>query len=287
VRFFKTDGNAIILDLSDEWKNKVKKIIVPQGMILNVQASKDLSINTTDGFGNSTNSKKSAFIVDTSELSSVSFNGDNVSTNGWGNLSVFDDIPDDSSDSVCSFGTQSVRNYCCNQQSKSIPPSGSGCPQNGIWAFNNALSVCQYQCVTPDSEDEVDEAPSCGVGAQAVRNLCCTQQNINTSHNSCSGSWVYSSSSGICQYQCYENQTNDVSSQGDSIGKYCSIYPGASERNDCCNDALKNNLSTGPHTGFPDCIGKWEFEKDTCSFRCAAYGEQIEILREVKDEFGK
>ena len=111
----------------------------------------------------------------------------------------------------------------------------------------------------------------------------------------CIGNWKFSTSNKECEYKCLTtDELEDYFGEGnregfvEEISKKCISKNGKDERNNCCNDNLKNGLSMGPKKGYPDCLGKWYFEEveenlTGCQFQCASPLEARKILKELKN----
>lgn len=172
---------------------------------------------------------------------------------------------------------QEYRNECCQQTNEETPDSG--CDYGGYWLFNYHTRLCFYHCFHP-----------CNAGTQEERDSCCADENYYASTPGCIGNWKFDNTVRTCEYQClseeelesYYNQ-DDPLEYRDFVSEACSSH---NNPNECCDYNLKNQLSIGPHPGFPDCIGRWEFPVGTlgCNFRCSDYGEMMDILKQLQDQ---
>ncbi|QQR83196.1 hypothetical protein IPJ72_05320 [Candidatus Peregrinibacteria bacterium] len=137
--------------------------------------------------------------------------------------------------------------------------------------------------------------PQCGVGSQAVKDQCCYHVYHNTPTVNCSGSWGFNESEQRCAFTCFDGQPpvpeepNPVIPtpgvpQTDPVSLTCSKQVTVDGQNVCCDDNLSNQLHIGPRPGYPDCIGRWVFNKQAfeCQFRCSSFGEMKEILQELR-----
>ena len=141
--------------------------------------------------------------------------------------------------------------------------------------------------------EEEDEDMDCSVGAQSERNSCCAQKHEGE-YQGCLGSWNFNNAAKACDFDCDSGGSagdsvgqggseGDGDSYDDPISNYCAVLNNEDDKSLCCNDSLKNDLSTGPRPGFPDCIGTWYFDGDSgCEFECADRAEMIEILNQIK-----
>ena len=166
------------------------------------------------------------------------------------------------------------------------------CKGLGHWVFDNSTRSCDYTCEVIESEEEEEEMVECGIGGQDERNACCSSQNVGT-YQGCLGSWVYNNAAQACSFACNDlddpvdppegGNGGSTSAFGDPVSDFCFTIQDSPSRDLCCNDALKNPLSSGPRSGFPDCIGTYYFnEKIGCEFECADHVEMMEILDEIK-----
>lgn len=300
-------GNVTEIDFSDQWAGVSGTIAVPKGMLIDVSLSEDGTIEINDAGGKKTINGKNSFLIDTSNLNSFELgNSGKIILDGWGNLIVWDDekwdlLGDRNGGSgegadnsfpdtlpYCGIGSQAIRNYCCEMQKKEAdaPP----CDGTSYWVFDNIERDCAHKCDMPQIVENVPPAPSanCGVGAQTVRNNCCALSYAGQ-YQGCIGSWNYNNASQNCEFVC-SNIPPDEGSGGtggptfdDPVSNYCSSVQKATDKDLCCNNALKNGLSSGPHPGYPDCIGTWYFDQDLgCEFRCAEYTEMMKILDEIR-----
>jgi hypothetical protein len=289
-------------------------ITVPKGMLLDVSLSGAGTVDINDPAGKKTINGRDSFLVDTANLDSFEVGElGNVTLNGLGNLIVWDDEKWDvlsnltdagNADSgtgglpYCGVGSQIIRNYCCKIQKKDADTPV--CIGTGIWVFDNSERNCTYSCEISGNGPANSER-DCGVGSQTVRNNCCAQR-FAGQHQGCVGSWNYNNAGEDCEFVCSNGQplvegngngngNGDGGgggglpkfSYGDPTSDFCSTIKESPAKDTCCNDALKNNLSSGPHPGYPDCIGTWIFDIDAgCKFKCAEYTEMMRILDEVR-----
>ena len=325
VRFFTANYGAEF-GLSEEWKNVSGTIIVPEGMLIELDIPDDSNddIPSLVRLGGGGSSYYSININN----SNISFNdqGDDDSGltedddqeegegdesqdsgddgEGSGDQGGDDDSPappptppppppdegdddeesDDEGDDdvvvgedsiVCSIKLkQEERNECC--QEANIDTPHPECDYTGYWLFNYNTRLCYYHCFHP-----------CNIGSQAERDECCAEQNHYSTTPPCIGNWVYDNLLRSCVYECLSEEEleeyygDDEGYDTDLISAACSDH---SNPDLCCDYHLKNELSIGPRPGFPDCLGMWYFEEGTslCEFRCASYGEMLEILEQLE-----
>ncbi|MBN2307167.1 hypothetical protein JXD20_04230 [Candidatus Peregrinibacteria bacterium] len=299
------NGIYTTLEFSDELSEITGTIAVPQGMLLDVSLSGGRFVTIDDIGGKKSIAAEDSFLVDTSNLSAMVVDDQgNISLSSPGDLIVWDDeewdpldgnVSEESQGIVyCGIGAQSIRNYCCELENadEEVP----ACNGIGYWFFNNSARDCDFACEASDSGSEVVEEIDCGVGGQVERNMCCASQHVGE-YQGCIGSWRYNAAAQVCEFKCDVVDgavgSNDdggggdggTFSYGDPVSDYCSGIISDENRDLCCNDALKNNLSSGPHPGFPDCIGKWKFDVQLgCKFECAEHAEMMEILNELKQK---
>ena len=304
------EGGLTTIDFSGDWAGVSGTIIVPKGMLIDVSFSGRATVDINDAGGKKTINGKKSFLIDTTNLNSFEVGeSGNIILDGWGDLIVWDDekwdMLGDGGDSddeesgggdtdlpiYCGIGSQVIRNYCCEMQKKGAdsPP----CDGRSYWIFDNTARDCAHKCEMPESNQ--NEPPvvtsDCGVGAQTARNNCCALR-FAGQYQGCIGSWNYNNASQDCEFVCSNNVPPEEEdggggtpgfSYGDSVSDYCATIQKPSDKDTCCNDALKNNLSSGPHPGYPDCIGTWYFDVDSgCEFRCAEHTEMMKILDEIK-----
>ena len=306
------DGIFARFGISAEFSSLSGTIVVPGGILIDVTLSQDRSIDI-DGKQEVTSSD--SFLIDTTTLNSFKLNSSGgVVLDSWGDLIVWDDETWDLLEDVgasgdgsveggegsasdgliyCGIGSQAIRNYCCVlENADTDTPDCSGL---AYFVFDNSARDCAFKCELDDSQEEEDgqevEQLDCGVGSQAVRNTCCADQHVGE-YQGCLGSWYYNNAGSFCAFQCdvfdpvndsESNPDGESVSFGDPVSDYCWTILDEEDRNLCCNDTLKNNLSSGPRPGFPDCIGKWYFDEELgCEFRCSDYVEMIQILNEIK-----
>lgn len=311
---YESDGIYTKFGLSSDWAGISGTITVPEGILLDVTLSSAKDLLVEDGAGEKTISQKDSFLVDTNGLSTFGFDGEVFDLEGWGHLILWDDetwdvLTDDSQTAssgdpgssenfedegvtYCGIGSQSIRNYCCETQNFGNAPVCSG---TGYWIFDNSERECSFSC---NVEEGSEELADCGVGAQAERNSCCAAQHSGE-YGGCIGDWYYNNSQQNCAFQCSEESSSGgppdgtsgdgstssdtIINYGDPVSNYCADITNVTDRDACCNDALKNPLSSGPRPGFPDCIGKWKFNSNLgCGFECAEHTEMMEILNEIK-----
>ncbi len=314
VRFFKTDSDGAGFTFSDEWQELSGTIIVPEGTLLDIRLADEIGVVINNELiGNS-----KSFLVDTNSVDSIVGGGsisiesssdpiiwdtdswdpidspdddddDGLSSSGTTDESNDDDQDDEYVPAECSVGSQVIRNYCCERLNEDNVPSPT-CDGFGYYAFNNLLRECEFQCESEDSEDEEEGVDVCSIGSQLVRNDCCAQQNIGADTSYCVGEWQFNNLSRLCNYHCFtEDELEEYFGGGDDNDgssdelRLCENFESSEDKDECCDYNLANELSIGPRTGFPDCIGRWYFDNDDgCSFRCADYTEMIEILKELQ-----
>ncbi|MBU0706218.1 hypothetical protein KJ657_04290 [Patescibacteria group bacterium] len=308
------DGIFTKFGFSDEWSNITGTIEVPKGMLIDVTLAKKTKVNIDDAGGKREIESEDSFLIDSSTLNSFESGGSGgVFLNAWGDLIVWDDeqwdILDEGDDSggadagdaadagdvaptvYCGIGSQAIRDYCCITQN-----AGEETPLcDGLeyWIFNNVTRDCGFICEANEPEEEAAaEEADCGVGGQAERNTCCAQQHAGEYHG-CFGSWRYNNMKQDCEFNCdfidsvaspgEGEGEGEVDSFGDPVSDYCAAILDENDRNICCNDILKNNLSSGPRAGFPDCIGTWNFDvKLGCNFECAEHTKMLEIINIIR-----
>ncbi len=286
-------------------------ITVPEGMLMDVSLSGGRTITIDDVGGERVITGEDSFLVDTSTLESFTVDDSgNVFLDSWGNLTVWDDEKwdtldgngDDGTDNIvyCGIGSQAIRDYCCETENENEDTPDC----NGIshWIFDNSARACSFACEVNESVP-VDEPADCGIGSQAERDLCCSDQYVGV-YQGCIGTWRYNNLSQTCQFDCYSYDSYDPYdpvddpdddsdggeevvpfSYGDAVSDYCVTIISDEDRDFCCNDTLKNNLSSGPRPGFPDCIGTWQFNIELgCDFECAEHSEMMEILNELRQQ---
>lgn len=284
-------------------------ITVPEGIILDISLSEERLVKVDDIDGQKRIPGEDSFLVDTNNMTSliVDDSGD-VSLNAFGDLTVWDDESWDPLDDnggtddietivYCGIGSQAIRNYCCEQEN--ADEQATLCDGLGYWFFNNSERACDYACESlgEQGEGESEELLDCSIGAQDERDACCASQHVGE-YQGCIGSWRYSAAAQECIFACYDmddpleeplEESGDSGggsfSYGDPVSDYCVDIMNAEDRDLCCDDALKNPLSSGPRPGFPDCIGKWEFDvQQGCHFECAEHAEMMEILGELRQQ---
>lgn len=304
----KEGGDLTAIDFSGDWGSIDGTIVVPKGLLVDVTYSDEATVNIMDAGGEQIVNGRGSFLIDTTNLNSfeVSDSGE-ILVEGWGDLIVWDDKawgplsdlvqgeePSSELPVYCGIGSQVIRNYCCEtQEMDTITPV---CDGTGYWVFDNVVRNCAYRCETvADDENEpelVDQ--DCGEGSQSVRNNCCTLL-FAGQYQGCIGSWYYNNAFQNCEFVCSsdvlqdddpadENSVPEVS-YDDATSDYCATVQNLEDRDACCNDTLKNSLSSGPRPGYPDCIGTWKFDsKIGCSFVCAEQTEMMEILNEIRQQ---
>ena len=303
------NGIYTTLEFADDSSSKVTgTITVPEGMLLDISLSDDKRVTVDDISGKKAITDKNSFLVDTSHLNSMTVDDSgNVTLVSGDDLIVWDDKTWDVLDNngsnedktpevvYCGIGSQAIRNYCCETEKSS--DQDPACEGLGHWIFDNPARDCAFVCEA-DEGGEPAEPVDCGIGSQVERNSCCSSQHVGE-YQGCIGSWRYNNASQDCQFDCDtfqspsddlgdvgdEGEGSDSFSYGDSVSDYCVGVINAENRDLCCNNALKNNLSSGPHPGFPDCIGTWKFDSQLgCKFECAEHAEMMEILNELKQK---
>ena len=316
VRLFSTGSKNAKFTFSDEWQGLSGTITVPEGTLLDIRLEYEIEIivDTLDAEKSIGSSK--SFLIDTNLVSSVSSEGGSVFVENLGDPVIWDteswdpiDISGDDGGSPssgatdesnedyqddeyipaeCSVGSQVIRNYCCerlNEDNVTRPT----CDGLDYYAFNNTLRECEFVCESQGDEDEEIIVMDCSVGSQDIRNTCCAQQNASVDTSYCVGEWRFNNLSRMCNYYCFtEDELDEYFGGDDNDGssdtlRLCENFESNEDKDECCDYNLSNELSIGPRTGFPDCIGKWYFDNETgCSFRCADYTEMIEILKELQ-----
>jgi len=174
---------------------------------------------------------------------------------------------------------QTERNECC--QTAFMDEPHPDCSYDGYWLFNYHTRLCYYHCFHP-----------CHLGDEATQDACCAEQYYYDTTSPCIGDWVYNDATNGCSYECMDAEDlEEYFGEGetvftDFISEACSTH---SNPDLCCDYNLKNDLSIGPHPGFPDCIGQWDFNNatSTCEFECSSYGETLEILELLKEQRGE
>ncbi len=311
---YENEGLFTKFGLSEDWSGVTGTITVPKGVLLDISLSDEAMLKIDDSDLSSTDS----FLVDTSGLSSLEVGTQgNLLLNSSGDLTLWDDEEwvslgdsddnnegdsDESNDSndadepiYCGVGSQAIRDYCCvNENADTNTPACDGIEH---WIFDNVARDCDFTCEATDLGEVETEVSDCSVGGQSERNACCSRQHVGE-YQGCIGSWEYSSAAKACAFDCDDsgdNVVNPVADPGegegegeqfdDPVSNYCSIINSETDRDLCCNDSLKNELSTGPRAGFPDCIGTWSFDGEMgCEFECAERAEMINILNELKQK---
>ncbi len=170
---------------------------------------------------------------------------------------------------------QEDRNDCCQTAFADEPHPE--CAYTGYWLFNYHTRLCYYHCFHP-----------CNVGTAEQRNTCCADEYYYDTTPPCIGNWTYESITSGCSYECLSEDEleeyfgDDDTERTDFVSQACSQH---SNPDTCCDYNLKNEISIGPRPGFPDCIGKWDFDEATalCSFSCSDYGEMLEILEQLEE----
>lgn len=295
-------------DFSGEGSDVTGTIVVPEGMLIDITLSETRDVSIDDAGGKKRIEGENSFLVDTNTLNSLQVDSSgNISLDAWGDLVVWDDEEWDPLDEgsgeggqegsepiiYCGIGSQAIRNYCCETENE-----GEDTPLcNGIghWIFDNSARACGFACEVSESEEDEEEV-DCGIGGQAERNICCAQQHVGE-YQGCIGAWKYNNASQACGFRCDvfddvdepvvdpDGGGEEIVSYDDPVSNYCVTITSEEDRDLCCNDALKNNLSSGPRPGFPDCIGTWNFDVQLgCDFECAEHAEMMEILNELKQQ---
>jgi len=171
---------------------------------------------------------------------------------------------------------QEDRNECCQTVFADEPHLT--CSYTGYWLFNYHTRLCYYHCFHP-----------CNNGTQEERDACCTEQHYYDTTPLCIGNWVYDDAVNGCFYECMDEEEleayfgEDETVFTDFVSEACSSH---SNPDLCCDYNLKNELSIGPRPGFPDCIGRWDFNEgtSTCEFECADYGDMLDILEQLEEQ---
>ena len=294
------------LEFSGEDSGVTGTISVPEGMLIDISLSEGKTVTIDDIGGKTSVVNENSFLVDTNNLNSLAVDDSgNVYMKSPGDLVVWDDEEWDPLDGnngdgtegpvYCGIGGQAIRDYCCELENtdKEAPE----CNGVGHWFFNNAARDCDFACEETAGGDSGTEEADCSVGGQIERNLCCSSQHAGE-YMGCMGTWRYNAALHDCEFGCYgsdyteepeesgdEGGGGSSFSYGDPVSDYCANVTSDEEKSLCCNDILKNNLSTGPRPGFPDCIGNWVFDvANGCEFECAEHAEMIEILNELRQQ---
>lgn len=303
---YENDGLFTQFGISSDWTGVNGTIVVPEGTLLDVTLSGESSVVIKDVDGENT-VETDSFLVDTSELTVFEggLNGQFI-LEGWGELTVWDDedwgdVNDETESGsessndepvYCGVGSQAIRDYCCMIEHEADEPPF--CDGVGHWIFDNVARDCAYNCEDIDVGEISDEEPAdCSVGGQSERNACCAEGHEGE-YQGCIGDWVFDNSGQACAFKCDDpGAPGDPGGEGegegepesydDPVSNFCANINDAEDKDLCCNDALKNDLSTGPRPGFPDCIGTWYFDGDSgCEFQCADRAEMLKILNEIK-----
>lgn len=317
ISFYKKNG-ITTFTFSDEWQKLIGTITVPEGTLLDIKLSDSSNIALNDSKGKSNAKKTDSFLVDTNSMKSLNVNGDtnDISIDGWGDVILWDTEKwvlltgdedgvgggdesqgDDEEQAPeqgvsCSTGSQSIRNYCCERMQKNA--NKPFCNGYSHWVFNNTEKQCDFECEPKEIENKNAD---CSIGSQQVRNSCCVTANKSVGGPGCIGEWRFGNMARACEFYCYtegeieEHLGGGGSNNGggtnnnDEETRLCEDFPTNQEKDECCDYNLKNPLSIGPRPGFPDCIGKWYFDDlNGCQFRCAEYGEMLEILKELREK---
>ena len=312
LKLLQSEGGSLeAIDFSGQGSDISGTITVPKGILLDVSLSDNGTLDINDGTGRRKIQGRNSFLIDTNNLNSFQVDkSGNLILDGWGSLIVWDDqkwnlLSDNTGNDgeaegnaentppYCGIGSQSIRNYCCEMQKKGAgsPP----CDGKSYWVFDNIARDCAHKCEMPDIVENLPPVVTsdCGVGVQTARNNCCALRYVGQ-YQGCIGSWSYNNASSSCEFVCSnsvpteeeegEGGSNDIS-YGDPVSDYCVTMQQSTDKDTCCNDALKNGLSSGPHPGYPDCIGTWLFDVEKgCQFKCAEYTEMMKILEELRQK---
>jgi len=301
------DGIFAKFGISAEFSSLSGTIVVPEGTLIDVMLSEGRTIEINDLNGSQEISDSSSFLVDTNTLNSFAFSSSGtVILDSWGDLIVWDDETwapldenngggeqDDSEPIIyCGIGSQAIRNYCC--ETKNTETDTPTCDGISYWIFDNVARDCAFVCEVDETEEAEEENIDCSVGGQAERDVCCSDQHIGE-YQGCIGVWRYNSAAQACRFYCDltgglmdpvndpEEDEEESVSFGDPVSDYCWTMLNEEDQDLCCNDTLKNSLSSGPRLGFPDCIGKWYFDDESgCAFECADYVEMQGIINEIR-----
>lgn len=293
----KTNGIFAEFGFSSDWDDVTGTITVPEGILIEVHLASSTNLEIQDIGGEKTLSGVESFMIDSNFLNSLSFDGSGaINLDAWGDIEVWndnfevheggaDDVPVEPEDLYCGIGGQAIRDYCCTTQNADAELQ---CDGTSYWRFDNAARDCASRCeVSDEVVEEEEELLDCSIGGQEVRNACCAVQNAGE-YQGCIGYWEFNNSSRHCAFKCTDTlpPTDDEESgpqYSDSISQYCADINDVDDRSLCCNDSLKNALSTGPRPGFPDCIGEYYFDADKgCVFECSEHTRMVEILTELK-----
>lgn len=322
ISLLQTEEGVSKVDFPDTASGISGTITVPKGMLVKVSLSSTDTLNIDDGGARRSIGDKKSFLIDTSNLNSFAMGqGNNVTFNGWGDLIVWDDQkwdlmantpgeqgasakPQENPLAYCGVGSQAIRNYCCVlQQQNTATPACNGV---GHWAFDNVTRDCRYKCETEGQSQNQQQNPAgnsdCSAGVQTAKDNCCALKYAGQ-YQGCVGSWDFDNAIQKCKYVCSDGGSSgggaggnggsgdgNTGSEGqahysDSTSNFCATVLKPSDKDACCNDALKNNLSSGPHPGYPDCIGTWIFDVEKgCQFKCAEYTEMMRILEELREK---
>ena len=299
---------------SEDWSNISGTITVPEGMLIDITLSEGRDVTIMDASGEIIVSGENSFLIDSTTLESFTVgSGGVIQLDSWGNLIVWDDENwqilsgdqegagggeggDEDELIYCGVGSQAIRNYCCvtQNQDAQVPV----CDGIGYFYFDNVQRGCEFFCEEANEVDDED----CSIGGQTERDACCEKLHSGE-YGGCIGTWYFNNADRDCDILCNGGGGGDDEGDGgsgggdtgggggsepssmydDPISNFCYTISNQEGRDECCNDALKNPLSTGPRLGFPDCIGTWDFNPDTgCAFVCADREEMNQILNEIR-----
>ena len=299
---------------SEDWSNISGTITVPVGMLIDITLSEGQDVTIMDASGEVIVSGENSFLIDSSTLESFTVgSGGAIQLDSWGNLIVWDDenwqilsgdqegdasqSEGDTEDGImyCGVGSQAIRDYCCvtQNQDTSVPE----CDGVGYFYFDNVQRGCEFFCEEINQVNDED----CSIGGQTERDACCEELHSGE-YAGCIGTWYFNNAARDCNILCNGGAGDDdggavvggggdsgggdegepSSMYDDSISNFCYTINSQEGKDECCNDALKNPLSTGPRSGFPDCIGTWDFDiHEGCTFICADREEMNQILKEI------
>lgn len=263
IRLFSGSGGDSRFDLPDDWGDVTGTLTVPEGTVLEMTPSKKTNVLVQDSTGTRSSANQKPFLVDTRNMTQILIGKNGIGIQGSGPVGVLDEPLHGSVDPggqgtgegplTCGFGPQTLRDRCCARANTDTPT-----PQClGNWIYGNLSRACEYQCAAPADGFFGDQNPN-GDGT-----------GIPNSNGGPGGSSEPGALPGAAPQ--------------DPSSRLCIGYP-RNERSQCCENNLGNSLRIGPRAGFPDCIGTWFFSPTTlnCDFRCADYGEMLNILETLR-----
>lgn len=261
VRFFSSGSSSTEFDLPEDWGNLEGTVTVPTGTVVEIRTDEKnpLTIQDQKGAKIMENTTRRLW-VDTATTQKIEISEDGVDLAGNDAVQFVTEEPDASIASeqgsggglnTCGVGSQTLRDRCCALRNFDAPT------QNclGNWTFNNLSRACEYRC--PAEPPPPTETPS------------------QTGQNPGNPLPVGGSTSGGYQPPI---------PGGGTLIKSCKDLPDAQQKDQCCDERLRNPLHLGPHPGFPDCLGLWYFDlkSQACLFRCSTYGEMLNLLNEIE-----